>query len=65
MLGNMLFPKVSDICKAKNYEQEMAPKITGMLLDFTVFEVSDVLEFLENENYLKEKVVEAFNLLEE
>ena len=28
---------------------EEAPKITGMLIDFEVFEVTEILEFLENE----------------
>ena len=30
-----------------------------MLIDFEVFEVSEILEFLENEELLKERVKEA------
>lgn len=41
-----------------------APKITGMLIDFEVFEVSEILEFLENEELLKERVKEAEELIE-
>jgi len=37
-------------------EKENAPKITGMLIDFEVFEVSEILEFLENESLLKERI---------
>jgi hypothetical protein len=29
-------------------DKALSPKITGMLIDFEVFEVSDILEFLEN-----------------
>lgn len=43
----------------------MAPKITGMLIDFEVFEVADILHTLEDEADLKEKVEEAYNLIEE
>jgi hypothetical protein len=35
-----------------------------MLIDFEVFEVSEILEFLENEDLLKERVKEAEELIE-
>jgi hypothetical protein len=35
-----------------------------MLIDFEVFEVSEILEFLENEELLKERVKEAEELIE-
>lgn len=57
-LGNMLFPKIK-----KYADDEMAPKITGMLIDFSVFEVQDIVEFLENEESLKEKIEEARELI--
>jgi len=41
----------------------MAPKITGMLIDFEVFEVTDIIEFFENEEILKERVQEAEELI--
>jgi len=34
-----------------------------MLIDFEVFEVSEILEFLENEDLLKERVKEAEELI--
>ena len=34
----------------------IAPKITGMLIDFDVFEVTDILEFLEDEKVLEERI---------
>ena len=35
-----------------------------MLIDFEVFEVSEILEFLENEELLKERIKEAEELIE-
>lgn len=57
-LGNMLFPKIK-----KYADDVLAPKITGMLIDFSVFEVQDIVEFLENEETLKEKIEEAKELI--
>lgn len=36
ILGEMLFPKIKDLLKENDTN---APKITGMLIDFEVFEV--------------------------
>lgn len=44
VLGELLYPMVKELSKDK----ALAPKITGMLIDFEVFEVSDILEFLES-----------------
>jgi len=46
-------------------EEAIAPKITGMLIDFEVFDVSDILEFLDSEEQLKERVVEAEELIKQ
>jgi len=35
-----------------------------MLIDFEVFEVSEILEFLENEELLKERIREAEELID-
>lgn len=50
---------VRELAKVK----DLSPKITGMLIDFDVFEVSDILEFLENKEHLKERVEEAEELI--
>ena len=60
LLGELLFPLVNKIAEST----QQAPKITGMLIDFEVFEVSEILEFLENEELLKERVKEAEELIE-
>ena len=57
-LGNMLFPRIK-----KYADEDLTPKITGMLIDFSVFEVQDIVEFLENEESLKEKIDEARELI--
>jgi hypothetical protein len=47
ILGELLYPMVE---KLVDNNKDTAPKITGMLIDFEVFEVSEILEFLENES---------------
>lgn len=54
ILGELLFPLI----KEKAGEQ-IAPKITGMLIDLSVLEVSEILEFLENPQLLEERISEA------
>jgi len=59
ILGELLYPMVKENAR----EKALAPKITGMLIDFDVFEVSDILEFLETPEDLKERVSEAEDLI--
>jgi len=60
MGGELLYPLV------KNHtSEENAPKITGMLIDLTVLEVSEILDFLEDPDALKERVQEAEELIQE
>jgi hypothetical protein len=44
LLGNILFGLISKIAK----KEENSPRITGMLLDFEVFEFDDYVNMLEN-----------------
>jgi len=60
ILGEMLFPKIKALLKNND---ENAPKITGMLIDFEVFEVTDIIEFLESNDALLERVKEAEELI--
>lgn len=41
------------------------PRVTGMLVDFEVFELTDILEILESKNQLSERVEEAEQLINE
>jgi len=43
-LGEILFPLVLEIISNKND----VPRVTGMLVDFDVFELQDILEILES-----------------
>jgi polyadenylate-binding protein len=54
ILGEMLFPKIQAL------SPELAPKITGMLIDL---EVQEVIELLEDTALLQERIEEARELL--
>lgn len=58
ILGEMLFPKVLGLAGPVN-----APKITGMLVDFDVLSVQEILELLEDNEVLRERVQEAEELI--
>jgi polyadenylate-binding protein len=58
ILGELLFPLI----RARAPEN-LAPKITGMLIDLSVLEVTEILEFLEDPELLAERVSEASELL--
>lgn len=55
ILANFLFPKI------KFYAEDdvLSTKVLEMLTDLTVFEVQDIIEFLENEEILKAKINEV------
>ena len=54
ILRNLLLPLIQ-----KHADKVTALKIMEMLIDYNVFEVDDIMEFLENENVLKEKIDRA------
>jgi len=58
ILGELLFPLVR-----QHAGESLAPKITGMLIDLSVLEVSEILEFLESDELLKERIDEAKSLI--
>lgn len=58
ILGELLFPQVK-----RHAGDNLAPKITGMLIDLSVLEVSEILEFLEDPELLKERIEEARDLI--
>ena len=61
-LGELIMPQVSRYCDDE-FKGEAA-KITGMLIDFSVFQVDDILDMLENPAELMERIKEAQNLLQ-
>lgn len=62
ILGEMMMPNVQKYCSPQ-FKKE-ASKITGMLIDFTVFEVEDILDLLESPQDLREKIAEAEQLIQ-
>jgi len=58
ILGELLFPQVQKHCG------ENAPKITGMLVDFNVMEIQEIIELIESEGQLVERIKEAQELLD-
>ena len=59
MLGDMLYPLVEQQVN----DEKLAPKITGMLVDFDVMDVPDILELIEDEQQLSERIEEATELI--
>ena len=59
ILENLLFPLI------QNHADEVtAPKIMDILADLIVFEVADILEFLDNVSVLKERIDKAKKLIQ-
>lgn len=60
ILGELLYPKVS-----KEIGHHQAPKITGMLVDFDVMTEEEILEAIEDEAVLRQRITEAKEALDE
>jgi len=59
ILGELLFPLIK-----LQVGESVAPKITGMLIDLDVLEITEIFEFLEDPDLLKERIQEAKELIE-
>jgi len=59
ILGELLFPLIK-----LQVGESIAPKITGMLIDLDVLEISEIFEFLDDQDLLKERINEAKELIE-
>jgi len=60
ILGELLYPKILGVAGPT-----FAPKITGMLVDFEVLTIQDILELLEDQNTLNERIAEAQELIQQ
>eukprot|EP00331_Platyophrya_macrostoma_P014649 CAMPEP_0176475568 /NCGR_PEP_ID=MMETSP0127-20121128/43677_1 /TAXON_ID=938130 /ORGANISM="Platyophrya macrostoma, Strain WH" /LENGTH=641 /DNA_ID=CAMNT_0017871175 /DNA_START=60 /DNA_END=1985 /DNA_ORIENTATION=+ len=58
ILGELLYPKILGVAGPT-----FAPKITGMLVDFDVLTIQDILELLEDQATLNERISEAQELI--
>jgi len=59
VLGNLMYPLVD--AKVKNPEH--VPKITGMLIDLEVLRPQEIVEIMENEESLKDRIDEAIGII--
>lgn len=61
LLGNIMYQRVRSVQKDDN----LIPKITGMLIDTEVLEFDEILEIIENDAALKERIEEAIEVINE
>jgi len=59
ILGNLMYPLVD----AKVTNPEHVPKITGMLIDLEVLRPQEIVEIMENEESLKDRIDEAIGII--
>lgn len=63
-LGTLMYPMIKEIVQNKGYSQDLTPKVTGMLIDFEVLTMEDVISSLSNNTLLIERTVEAVDLIQ-
>ena len=61
ILGNLMYQRVAEITKNQN----LIPKITGMLIDLEVLTIVEIIEILEKKDVLIERIDEAIKIIEE
>lgn len=62
ILGNLMYYRVANL---ENVQKELVPKITGMLIDLEVLELSDIVEILHIDDVLVERVNDAISIINE
>ena len=61
LLGNIMYNRVRSMQK----NEQLIPKITGMLIDTEVLEFDEILEIIEDDTALKERIEEAIEVINE
>ena len=61
LLGNIMYQRV----KQFNSDEKLVPKITGMLIDLDVLELDEILEIIELDDNLQERIAEAIEVINE
>lgn len=61
ILGNLMYPLV----EANVTNPEHVPKITGMLIDLEVLRASEIVEIMENQEALKDRIDEAIGIIDD
>lgn len=59
LLGNLMYYRVA----TQNVDKDLVPKITGMLIDLDVLELTDIIDILTKEDSLKEKIADAISVI--
>lgn len=60
ILGNLMYHKVVESGLAS---KELAPKITGMLIDLDILDITEIIEIMENKESLIERINEALEVI--
>lgn len=60
ILGTLMYHKVVESGLAN---KELAPKITGMLIDLDILEINEIIEIMENKESLNERINEALEVI--
>lgn len=60
ILGNLMYRRVNDSQMATS---DMVPKITGMLIDLDILEYEEIIDILENDTSLKDRISEAIEVM--
>lgn len=61
ILGNLMYPLVEQNVQ----NPEHVPKITGMLIDLEVLRAGEIVEIMENQEALKDRIDEAIGIINE
>lgn len=56
-----MYPKVLQKCS----DQGKVSKITGMLIDLEILELEEIIDILNNEDALEERINEALEVIDE
>merc|ERR1712151_456677 len=59
ILGNLMYPLVEQNVSIP----EHVPKITGMLIDLEVLRANEIVEIMENQEALKDRIDEAIGII--
>jgi hypothetical protein len=62
-LGKLILVQVQKALEKDQVNLALAPKITGMLIDFDVFNLDEIIEMLEVPDSLKENLETAIGML--
>jgi hypothetical protein len=60
ILGNLMYSRV---IQSSIIDKELAPKITGMLIDLDILDIAEIIEILENSDNLEERIKEAMEVI--